>query len=198
MSARVSPERAAELVDAAAGGHGWAWEELVDAYVGLIWAITRSYRLAEGDAHDVAQTTWLRLVEHIDRLSDPSRVGAWLATTTRRECLRVLRQAKRQVLLPEWDDLDAVELDADAVDLALLREEEDLTVRRAVDQLPPRCQALLGLLMLDPPPSYEEVSASLGMPIGSIGPTRGRCLRKLRQLVDDAGIEPPRTTIVPL
>lgn len=197
MGARLTPERSAELVLSAAGGDRRAWEELVDAYVGLIWAITRSYRLADGDAHDVTQTTWLRLVEHIDRLSDPSRVGAWLATTTRRECLRVLRQSRRQVLLWEWDDLDAIEVDGAPVDLALLRDEEDLIVRSAVEQLPRRCQALLGLLMLDPPPSYEEVSASLGMPIGSIGPTRGRCLRKLRDLVREAGIPDTYTVISP-
>lgn len=185
---RITPERAAELVHAAAQGDRRAWEELVDAYVGLIWAITRGYRLHDGDAHDVTQTTWLRLVENIDRLSDPARVGAWLATTARRECLRVLRQSKRQVLLGEWEELDSFEADGEEVDAALLRAEQDEVVHAALEQLNPRCQALMRLLMLDPPPSYEEVSAALGIPIGSIGPTRGRCLRKLREFVEVGGI----------
>src|SRR3954454_24758843 len=97
---RITPEQAADLVAAAAAGDRRSWERLVDAYVGLIWAITRSYRLSDGDAQDVSQTTWLRLIENIDRLSDPSRVGAWLATTARRECLRVLRQSRRQACSP--------------------------------------------------------------------------------------------------
>ena len=185
---RITPEEAAELVVAAAAGDRRAWERLVDAYVGLIWAITRSYRLSDGDAHDVTQTTWLRLVEHIDRLSDPARVGAWLATTARRECLRVLRQSKRQVLLGDWEEFDSLELEGDDVDAGMLRAEQGEAVRAALETLSPRCQALMRLLMLDPPPSYEEVSAALGIPIGSIGPTRGRCLRKMRAIVDGPGI----------
>ena len=184
MRSRLEPEQVEALVEAAAAGDGHAWEQLVDAYVGLIWAIARGYRLGDGDAHDVTQTTWLRLVEHIDRLSDPARVGAWLATTTRRECLRVLRKSQREVLLAEWDDLDDAEPDADPIDAELLRGEQDASVRLAVRELNPRCQSLLEMLVLDPPPSYEEVSAALGLPIGSIGPTRGRCLRRLRQLLD--------------
>lgn len=192
---RLTPEQAASLVEAAAAGDRRAWESLVDAYVGLIWAIARSYRLSDGDAHDVSQTVWLRLIEHVDRLNDPARVGAWLATTTRRECLRVLRQSRRQVLLAEWDDLDTIVLDDKPVDAAMLQDEQDEGVRAALLQLKPRCQALLALLMLDPPPSYEEVSAALGMPIGSIGPTRGRCLNCLRQLMDEGRIAQEGTTI---
>lgn len=188
---RLTSEEAADLVGRARDGDGAAWERLVDGYVGLIWAIARGYRLAEGDAHDVTQTAWLRLVENIDRLADPARVGAWLATTTRRECLRVLRQGKRTVLLRDWEELDDADEDAPEVDAHLLRLELTGAVRDAVAQLPPRSQALLELLMLDPPPSYEEVSAALGMPVGSIGPTRGRLLRKLQALVAERGITEP-------
>ena len=188
MSVRVTPEEAAELVHAAAAGDRRSWERLVDAYVGLIWAITRSYRLSDSHAQDVTQTTWLRLVENIDRLSDPARVGAWLATTARRECLRVLRQSRRQVLLGAPEEFEAIESDDEGVDFDMLRAEQGEVVREALEQLPPRCQALLNLLMLDPPPSYDEVSAALGIPIGSIGPTRGRCLRKLRDLIGERGI----------
>lgn len=184
---RLTPERSAELVRAAAAGDAAAWEELVDAYVGLIWRITANHRLRPGDAADVSQTTWLRLLENIDRLQDPARVGAWLATTARRECLRVLGQSRRMVLVMDDDVFDGDGSGPD-VDVALLAAERDETVRAAVRQLPARCQELLALLMMDPPPSYEEVSAGTGMPIGSIGPTRGRCLRKLADMLEQEGI----------
>lgn len=183
MAMRISPEQTATLVHGASAGDRRAWEGLVDAYVGLLWAITRNYRLSASDAHDVTQTTWLRLVENIDRLSDPGRVGAWLATTARRECLRLLRQSRRTVLLNDWEDLDGTDPDGHELDAALLRLEQCAEVRAAVEQLNPASQALLSLLMLDPPPSYEEISAALDMPIGSIGPTRGRCLRKLQAII---------------
>lgn len=185
---RLTADRSAALVIAASAGERWAWEALVDSYAGLIWAITRNYRLSSGDAADVSQTTWLRLVESIDSIEDPSRVGAWLATTARRECLRVLGLGRRSILVGETEQLEDgravfVELDA-----KLLADERDDDLRHAVAALPPRCRQLLQLLMLDPPPSYEEVSAALSMPIGSIGPTRGRCLRRLREILTAEGI----------
>lgn len=192
---RLEPEEAAALVTAASAGDSRAWERLVDGYVGLIWAIAHSYRLSDGDAHDVTQTTWLRLVENIDRISDPARVGAWLATTARRECLRVLRQSRRTVLLRDWEELDTADADSEELDAGLLRLEQSDAVREALDELAPACQRLLRLLMLDPPPSYEEVSAALGMPVGSIGPTRGRCLRKLQAMMADRGITEPVSRI---
>jgi RNA polymerase sigma factor (sigma-70 family) len=185
----ISPEHAADLVRRAGTGDRLAWEELVDAFAGLIWAIARNHRLSDGDAADVSQTTWLRLLENIDRLAEPSRVGAWLATTARRECLRVLGLANRHVLVDDEARLDAPDAGAPDVDAGLLLAEREEAVRVAFEQLPERCQRLLRLLMLDPPPSYEELSAALGVPIGSIGPTRGRCLKKLRDLVEEAGIE---------
>ena len=192
---RLTPAEVEDLVVNASRGDRAAWESLVDEYVGLIWAIARGHRLSDGDAHDVTQTTWLRLIENIDRLSDPARVGAWLATTARRECLRVLRQSKRTVLLDEWDSLEDIEADGKDVHSELLRMEASTAVRDAIGQLSQSAQALLRLLMLDPPPSYEEISAALNMPIGSIGPTRGRCLRKLQVLVTERGITGPRRSV---
>lgn len=180
---RLEPEQAADLVERVRGGDQHAWDALVDAYVGLIWAITRNYRLSLSDAADVSQTTWLRLVEHIDRLQDPGRVGAWLATTARRECLRVLRLTGRQVLVTDDNDLDRRDPEEVPVDFLLLQREQGEEVQRAMALLPERCQQLLRILLVDDAPSYEEVSAALGMPIGSIGPTRGRCLEKLRLLL---------------
>ncbi|WP_205751908.1 RNA polymerase sigma factor [Cryptosporangium phraense] len=188
----LTPDEAAMLVGAAAGGDHAAWDALVDAYGGLIWTVARNHRLSPGDAGDVSQTTWLRLVENIDRLSEPSRVGAWLATTARRECLRLLGRSKRTVLSGEELDpgSDRLRLATPEADAALLAAERDAEMRTAFGRLTPRCRELLQLLLLDPAPSYDEISAALDIPIGSIGPTRGRCLEKLRAIVEDAGINP--------
>lgn len=192
MSVRLAPEESAVLVRRAAAGDARAWEGLVDSYVGLIWAIARSHRLGPGDAADVSQITWLRLLENIHRIDDPSRVGAWLATTARRECLRVLGRSSRQLLVAETETLpQPASFAAPEVDDGLLAREREEHLHRALEQLPQRCQDLMRLLMLDPPPSYEEISAALDMPIGSIGPTRGRCLRRLRRSLEAQGIADP-------
>lgn len=188
MSTRLTPSESAALVAAAAGGDRQSWENLVDGYIGLIWATTRAYRLSDSDAHDVCQITWLRLIENIERLTDPARIGAWLATTARRECLGLLRQSRRVVLLWDWEDLDAADAHGEEPDAGILRLEQGEVVREVLEQLSPSCQALMRLLLLDPPPSYEEIGAALDMPIGSIGPTRGRCLRKLERLMAERGI----------
>jgi RNA polymerase sigma factor (sigma-70 family) len=167
------------LVGAAAGGDQRAWDALVDEFGGLVWAVARAHRLSDADAADVAGATWLALVEHLPRLREADRVGAWLATTARRECLRVLRHARRQV--PTADDF--AERPADAVDAAagLLAAERGAALWQAFGRLPARDQALLQMLVADPAPSYQEISAALQMPIGSIGPTRARCLERLRR-----------------
>ena len=174
----------AELVHAAAKGDKAAWDALVDRYNGLVWSVARSHRLSTVDASDVVQTTWLRLVEHLGRLQDPERVGAWLATTARRECLRTLRQSARQV---PTEELPEVVTDAQ-LDAALLAQERDRALWQAFGGLSERCQGLLRILVADPPPSYEEVSSALDMPIGSIGPTRQRCLDRLRGLAEGEGV----------
>src|SRR5262245_9976837 len=174
----------AELVQAAADGDRDAWDALVDRYNGLVWSVARSHRLSTVDASDVVQTTWLRLVEHLGRLQDPERVGAWLATTARRECLRTLRHSARQVPTEELPEATGdVKLDA-----AMLTKERDRALWQAFGALSERCQTLLRLLVADPPPSYDEISAALDMPIGSIGPTRQRCLERLRGLAEGEGV----------
>jgi RNA polymerase sigma factor (sigma-70 family) len=187
----LTPEEAARLVGAAAGGDSAAWERLVDAYSGLIWTVARNHRLDARDTGDVCQTTWLRLVEHIDRLSEPGRVASWLVTTARRESLRIKARSRRTVLIGDPTDLEAAARTPaePEVDANLLRAEQERVIREALEQLPDRQQELMRMLMADPAPSYEEVSATLGMPVGRIGPTRMRCLTKLRRLVDTDGIE---------
>ena len=171
------------LVQRAAEGDRWAWERLVDQYARLIWAMTRDFRLVESDAADVAQATWLRLLEHIDRLEYPDRVGSWLAATARNECLRSVAARKRVVLVHNDVDLKGNVVPGPEIDERLLADERAQAVREALSRLPARWQRLLELLMSDPPASYAEISDELGLPVGSIGPTRGRCLDRLRELL---------------
>jgi RNA polymerase sigma factor (sigma-70 family) len=191
---RLDPAVAADLVRHAAGGDRRAWDALVDEYGGLIWAITRSYRLSAPEAADVSQTTWLRLCENIDRLRDPGAVGAWLATTARRECLNQQSRGRAVDLVEDMNRLEADVVCDDPVDARLLQREREAAVRAALVRLPARPQQLLRMLMTDDPPSYEDVAAALDLPIGSIGPTRGRALRRLRQILESSEEEAASVT----
>jgi RNA polymerase sigma factor (sigma-70 family) len=174
------------LVSAAADGDELAWAELVRRYTPLVLSVIRAHRLNRTDAADVNQTVWLRLVEHLGRVREPAALASWLATTTRRECYRLLRLGRRTQPFDPYDD--AVEgsigvfllADATSPDENLLRAERQQALRDGFGQLPPRCRELLSLLVADPPTSYREIAERLGMPIGSIGPSQARCLRKLR------------------
>jgi RNA polymerase sigma factor (sigma-70 family) len=170
-----------ELLAAAAAGDQAAWDALVQRHTSLLWSIARSYGLSAADAADVVQTTWLRLVEHMDKIADPERIPGWLATTARRECFHLVRRTDRRTEssaeLPDFPD------DGPAPDAALLRDERDAELWRALGRLDERCRLLLRVLAADPPPAYADIAAALGMKVGSIGPTVGRCLRKLRALV---------------
>jgi RNA polymerase sigma factor (sigma-70 family) len=159
-----------------------AWAALTLRYTNLLWSVARGLRLSQADAADAVQTTWLRLVEQLDNVREPERIGGWLATTMRRECLAALRRNGR-VRLTALDDCAEVATIADPLDEALLREERDAALWKAFTRLSPRCQSLLRVLMADPPPRYAEVSAALDMPVGSIGPTRQRCLESLRRIM---------------
>jgi RNA polymerase sigma factor (sigma-70 family) len=177
--ARLSGEQVTDLVDAAGAGDQSAWNRLVAEFGGMIWSIARAHRLGDADAADVSQATWLALFENLRRLNDPARVGAWLATTARRECLRVLRDGHRRI--PFGDDGPEQESHEPQPGDALLTRERDGALQRAFSRLRPADQALLRLLAMDPRPAYEEISAALDMPIGSIGPTRQRALDRLRE-----------------
>ncbi len=174
-------EETSDLVAAAAAGDSAAWDALVGQYSGLLWSIARGFRLSTADAGDAVQTTWLRLVENLDRIEDPSRLPGWLATTVRRECLRLLKRGGRERLSAD-DDLPDLADDADPLDTHLLTQERDAALWVAFARLPERCRVLLRALLASAPTSYAEISAALGLPIGSIGPTRGRCLDQLRQI----------------
>src|SRR3954451_1511549 len=133
------------------------------------------------EAADVSQTVWLSLVEHLDTIHQPERVGAWLATTTRRECLRVQERSKRVTPSDDERRFDERQGPRDELDTDLLKIERDAALWRAFDTLPESSQQLLTLLMVDPPMSYQDISETLGMPVGSIGPTRGRILAVLQR-----------------
>jgi RNA polymerase sigma factor (sigma-70 family) len=174
----------AALIQRAARGDKEAWSRLVDQYGRLIWSITVRFKLEESDAADVVQTTWMRLIEHIDRIEQPDRVGAWLSATARNECLRHVAARKRIVLVREDEEFDGADHPSPAVDEALLAAERAAGVHQAMMKLPVQWRQLMQLLMADPPVSYAEISDKLDIPVGSIGPTRGRCLARLRVLLE--------------
>jgi RNA polymerase sigma factor (sigma-70 family) len=165
-----------DLVTCARKGDKQAWDALVERYSPLIWSICRRHRLRDADAEDVGQSVWSHLVDQLDNVRDPAALPRWLATTTRRECLRVLRAAREP--LAAGYRLDAQILPDEQ---ELLVAERHAALREAFLALPPSDQRLIGLLLEDPPVPYAEISSRLGIPVGSIGPHRGRCLDKLRR-----------------
>jgi RNA polymerase sigma factor (sigma-70 family) len=172
----------ASLLARAAQGDQRAWDQLVESHTRLLWAVARSFRLDAADANDVVQTTWLRLVEHLDRIEDPSRLVGWLVTTARREAMRVLRRGGRERPVLEDTVLDRPD-DGPPVDAALLLDERNAALWHAYEQLGDKCRQLLRVAVYEPQ-AYDEISRALGMPIGSIGPTRRRCLTQLRNLLE--------------
>jgi RNA polymerase sigma factor (sigma-70 family) len=178
----------ATLVIKAREGDPGAWEELVGRFGGMIAATGRRYRLSAPDVAELQQTTWLRLVENLHRIEQPERVGGWLATTARRESLQLLKRASKyrsgaDEMLANMPDRHLPEPDARPI-----AEEGEVVLRASWGRLKPRCQELLSLLMTDDPLGYKDLSALLQMPVGSIGPTRQRCLEHLRRLVEEEGL----------
>jgi RNA polymerase sigma factor (sigma-70 family) len=183
----MEPAEVTMLVHRAAKGDPAAWNAIVDEYAGLLCSVVRGFRLNEAQAADAVQTTWLRLVEHVTDLREPEHVAGWLKTTAHRVCLQVIRQGKQEQLV-DWDEervpasgLRYARPDEDGPEAAALRHEQQLLVRRALAELPDRHQQLMELLIVSPSVSYLDISARLGMPIGSIGPTRARILAHLRK-----------------
>ena len=153
----------------------------------MVWAIARRHRLSAADAADVSQTTWLRLVEHLDRIEQPDRIRAWLATTARYDrytsCALPLVRAR-----PRTTTFHLVRFRRIRVHSAILTEVRDRELWELITDLPHRCQLLLQFLTDEARLSYVEMGEALKMPTGSIGPTRGRCLEHLRRLAASRGI----------
>jgi RNA polymerase sigma factor (sigma-70 family) len=173
----------AELLLAARHGDRSAWEQLIDRYSRLIRSVAAEFRLQESDAADVAQNTWLRLFAYAATIRDPEKLGGWLATTARREALALLRRSRPEVA-SESAGYDVATPDPSPEDVVVLAETR-AAVRRATTELSGRQRLLVDELFYQPPRSYEEVSQRTGLPVGSIGPTRIRTLRRLHRTLCD-------------
>jgi RNA polymerase sigma factor (sigma-70 family) len=164
---------------AAARGDDANWNALIARFSARVRKVARLHRLAPHDVDDILQTTWLRLLEHIDSVRDPAALGAWLETTARRESLRVIHKAARE--RPAEGALDGDEVAEPVAERALVAAEQRAALAAGVDRLPPAQQRLIGMLLAQPTMSYTQISKALGMPIGGIGPTRARSLARLRR-----------------
>ena len=166
------------LVARALDGDSSSWDRLVERFLPLMLSVVRRHRLQDAEADDVAQTVWLRLVEHLGAIREPRALPGWIVTTTRNECLHVIRD-RRLVSAADLDTRGRHD-DQPGLDSDLLESERHEALLIALAELPERQRALLLLLIEDPPPPYEEIARRLGMPIGSIGPTRARALTRIR------------------
>ena len=170
-----------DLVTHARNGDQRAWDDLVERYAPLVWSVCHRYQLSRADAEDVHQTVWLQLVSRLDKIREPDALPGWLATTTRRECVRALRAARGPHAADSVPDAETIpDQRAATAEQELLVAERHAVLLEALARLRPCCQRLIGKLIEDPPLSYAQISASLGIPVGSIGPLRGRCLDRRR------------------
>ena len=160
-----------------------AWDELLRRYSKLVYTTVRSFRLQEADALDAIQMTWLRFAENAHRVQFPERLGAWLTTTARRECLRILRQAK---LRPDFTDVmcETVSEPSAGPEQRAIDAHTTETLQKLINELSPRRRALLRALFTDEHYSYAEAARITGIPLGGIGPTRARALEQLREKLD--------------
>jgi RNA polymerase sigma factor (sigma-70 family) len=165
------------LLECALRGMQSAWQEIIESFSPLIFAVCHRYGISGADTQDVAGAVWLRLVANVATIREPKALPGWLQTTTRNECRMLLRQKNRDI--PTGTDLFDGRFEPD-LDARLIDEERRATARRAFAQLPRPDRELLSMLFSDPPKPYKEISSALGIPIGAIGPTRARCLRRAR------------------
>jgi RNA polymerase sigma factor (sigma-70 family) len=168
------------LVESALAGDAASWNRLVERYTPVVLSVVRRFRLQGSDADDVVQVVWLRLVEKLGSIREPGALPGWIVTTTRRECLHLVKA--RQLMAPaDLSDRAPPSGTGDtALDSDLLEAERHEALLAALAELPDRQRRLLLLLLEDPPVSYDEISARLDMPVGSIGPTRARALARIR------------------
>jgi RNA polymerase sigma factor (sigma-70 family) len=175
-------ERIAGLMNAARQGSEDALGEIVTELSPLLWQVARAAGLSSSDAEDVLQTVWMRLLAHLDDIHTSAALTGWLVTTTRREAWRVSAAARRQVPA-DTELLSALPDRGPGSEEQVIIDDQRRVLWQAIGQLSPRCQELLRIVAFVPRPDYAAVAAELGMPTGSIGPTRGRCLAKLRDLL---------------
>jgi RNA polymerase sigma factor (sigma-70 family) len=172
------------LVDECLAGSQESWNRIVDRYTPLIWAIARGHRLSEADCEDVCQITWMRVIQHLGKLRDPEKLAGWISVSARRESLKHIQKSGRSTPIEDPEVFDRPQPSANLPEETALDRETRDEVLLAFCSLSPKCQALLGLLVAEPPMSYDEVSATLGLARGSIGPIRGRCLKHLERAME--------------
>jgi RNA polymerase sigma factor (sigma-70 family) len=175
-------ERITGLVAAARAGQDDAVGELAVELSPLLWHVARSTGLGTADAEDTVQTVWLKLLSHLDGIHTPGALTAWLVTTTRREAWR-LSAARRRQVPADQDWMATIPDPQPGCEDQMVADEQRRKLWDALGQLSPRCRELLRIVAFVPRPDYSAVAAQLGMPLGSIGPTRGRCLAKLRAIL---------------
>jgi RNA polymerase sigma factor (sigma-70 family) len=183
----VDPNEVAAALQRAAAGDQTAWDALVDDFSQMLWAVASGYRLGHADTAEVVQTAWLRLVENLDRIKQPEALGGWLATTARREALRLLRLRGREPVVDDDARFDLVARAEPSPEDHALDTDRKQRVWAAFGRLPEHCRTLLYLLSVVAV-SYSELATMLDMPVGSIGPTRARCLARLRRLLVSDGV----------
>lgn len=171
----------ADLLAACGDGDQGAWQQVIDRYAGLIWSVAYRHRLSPTECEDVCQATWSKLVQKLDTIRDPERLGDWLATVARNESLKQLNRSSRVVITDRPELFDRVDERIPQPENEVLRAELHARLREAMHCLSPQCQALLELMLADPPASYEEAADRLELSVSSIGPIRTRCLRRLRE-----------------
>jgi RNA polymerase sigma factor (sigma-70 family) len=176
--------RMADLLDAARGGSEEALGQITAELSPMLWHVARAAGLGADDAEDVVQTAWERLLSHLADIRVPQALIGWLVVTTKHEAWRIRSCGRRQRPADqEW--LTALPDHAAGIEEQILLDEQQRALWRAVGRLSAQCQELLRIVAFIPRPDYQSVSAALGMPVGSIGPTRGRCLDKIRVLLAD-------------
>jgi len=172
-----------ELVRRAIAGDARAWDLIVERHQSLLWWMARQFRLGSDDAADAVQLTWLRCLEHLHQLTDETALGSWLVTICRRECYRLVSRRNGEVLLAEWEEDRASDwftaAAPDPCDVAARHDERD-RLHEAIGELPPRPRSVLLALLVHENRGYSEIAEDLGLPVGSIGPTRNRALARLR------------------
>jgi RNA polymerase sigma factor (sigma-70 family) len=166
------------VLRSAAGNDQRAWERLFAEFTPTIRGVARRHGLASCDQDDVVQWTWIALFRHIDQVREPSSVGTWLVTTARRQSLRIISQAAREIPSENLESQEVPIVDGDYLPLDERRRE---AVRVAAASIPPRQRALIAALLVEPALSYKHVSEKLGIPVGAIGPTRQRALTRMRK-----------------
>jgi RNA polymerase sigma factor (sigma-70 family) len=182
------------LVAAAASGDQRAWEALIQRYTSRLTRVCRRYGLSSSEADDVVQETWVSLFRHIGQIREPRMLEGWLVTTARRESLRLRAASTREAPLSKAEIDPKLELEFEpGADVKAIEDERMAVLRQAVERLPPSDRAVLGALLDGESSSYDELASTLGMPLGSIGPTRARGLARLRRdldlsrLIDEGG-----------